>query len=426
MIQPLKPWPVPSAHDDKLSELIAGGDIGGVRAYFDSVFWEGRKERPGWSHLRLALLRENRPMLRLLHTWGAKPSEVELAAFKTAARDKFPAYMKLLRAAGFRPENAWWEDATDDLLKPDKKAIADRAYQIFVAGGSIPGRDMDNWLQAEKELTDKMRAEALKAAEADENFLKDAEFDRNTANMLDKVPQDWRRLVKAFQAGGANEAVMAGGCLRDLFNERPVKDVDIFLRSRGSQKKNKKFLKEVFEAAGFQVAAQAVGYDNSYGGGGTIYEEFPEPTRSKDQPAAGSDKLLFSRDTEMESWKILAGPAKTEYNVIFVNDKLDKKLAEQTRAFEQRSLFAGGVIDSFDIGLCQIACDGDTVVSTTAYRDDVKYQRVSLLRPNMSSEDHLRRVVAKYAGWQLNAAAQKALAPKPQPSPRRSSGYSWY
>ena len=380
MIQPTQPWPRPSAHDDKLSELIAGGDIAKVRDYFDSVFWEGRKERPDWSHLRIALL----------------------------------------RAAGFRPENAWWEDATP-VGRPDVREIAYRAYEIFVSGGSVPGRDMDNWLQAEKELTEKRRADAQKAAEANEKLLSGASFERNAAAMLEKVPQEWRRLVKTFHAGGANEAVIAGGALRDLFNERPIKDVDIFLRSRRSQKKNRKFLKEIFEAAGIRVSAQATGYDNSYGGG-TTYEDFPAPTRSKDQPAAAEGKLLFSRDTEMESWKIVGGPNKTEYNVIFVSDALDKKLAEQAHSFEQRSVFAGGVIESFDIGLCQIACDGDTVVST-AYRDDVKYQRVSLLRPNMTTEDHLQRVVAKYAGWQLNAEAQKALAPKP--APRRPSS-SWY
>jgi hypothetical protein len=139
-----------------------------------------------------------------------------------------------------------------------------------------------------------------------------------------------------------------------------------------------------------------------------------------------SSKAPITRHTEMESWKIMASDH-TEYNIIFVNDKLDRKLAEQARPSEQRSIFAGAIIDSFDIGLCQIACDGDSIVSTPAYRDDVKHKRVSLIRPNMTSEDHLKRVTTKYADWQLNPEAQKALAPKPKPQPpRRSSGYSWY
>lgn len=422
MIQPTQPWPKAASHADKLSELIASGDIGRVRDYFDSLFWEGRKERPDWSHLRIALLREDRPMLRLLHTWGAKPSDAELTAFKTAARDKYTDYMKLLRSAGFRPENAWWEDISNAEPKPDRNDIKKRAYEIFVASGSIAGRDTDNWLQAEKELIEKMRADTAKALEKaahdNEQLLAGVHAEKTAADELAKVPREWKQLVKAFQAGGSPESVIAGGALRDLLNERPIKDVDIFLRSRGSQKKNRKFLEEVFEVAGLNVHEQQISY-SAYGGGKRA--KFPEPLVTRDQTPS-EDKRVFRRDTEMESWKIIAGGSKTEYNVIFVDDKLDRKLSEQARSYEQRAVFTGGLLDSFDIGLCQIACDGDTIVSTSAYRDDVKHKRVSLILPNMASEDHLKRVVQKYADWQLNADAQKALAPKP-PKPR---SYSWY
>jgi hypothetical protein len=369
MVQPSRPWPKPSPYDDMLSELVANGDIARVREYFDSVFWENRKERPGWGHLRIALLREDRPMLRLLHTWGAMPTDDDMAKFRAAARDKYAGYVRILRSAGVRPSNLAWEE-----LEPSASATP-----------------------------------------ADEALCDEVTFKKDAAKMLDQVPQEWRRLLQTFQVAGANEAVIAGGALRDLFNQKQIKDVDIFLRTQGSQKKNKKFLKEVFETAGLDVVAQDCGYD----GYSRMMAKFPEP-RSE---AATAETNGVTRERKMESWKILAGAAKTEYNIIFVDDSLDKRLAQEVSQREQRSLFTGGLLESFDIGLCQIACDGREVVSTPAYRDDVKHQRVSLLRPNLSTEDHLKRVVKKYEGWQLNPEAQKAMVPKP---PRTRQFNSWY
>jgi len=37
--------------------------------------------------------------------------------------------------------------------KPTHEQIAQRAYAIFEQSGRIPGRDQQNWLQAEKELS---------------------------------------------------------------------------------------------------------------------------------------------------------------------------------------------------------------------------------------------------------------------------------
>lgn len=36
---------------------------------------------------------------------------------------------------------------------PTHEEIARRAHEIFLARGGVPGRDMDDWLEAEQELT---------------------------------------------------------------------------------------------------------------------------------------------------------------------------------------------------------------------------------------------------------------------------------
>ncbi|MHB8079333.1 MAG: DUF2934 domain-containing protein [Candidatus Krumholzibacteriia bacterium] len=36
--------------------------------------------------------------------------------------------------------------------RPDQETIRLRAYQIWRENGSMPGRELENWLQAEREL----------------------------------------------------------------------------------------------------------------------------------------------------------------------------------------------------------------------------------------------------------------------------------
>ena len=45
--------------------------------------------------------------------------------------------------------------------RPTAEQIAMRAYELFLARGATPGNDMEDWLQAERELTQKMRDSAL-------------------------------------------------------------------------------------------------------------------------------------------------------------------------------------------------------------------------------------------------------------------------
>jgi hypothetical protein len=43
------------------------------------------------------------------------------------------------------------QDRSLDLARRDN--IRRRAYEIYLERGSVPGRDLEDWLQAERELT---------------------------------------------------------------------------------------------------------------------------------------------------------------------------------------------------------------------------------------------------------------------------------
>jgi hypothetical protein len=53
--------------------------------------------------------------------------------------------------------------------RPSDEAIAQRAYELYLQRGSVPGHETDDWLQAEAELMEARRnAEAAFGAKASE------------------------------------------------------------------------------------------------------------------------------------------------------------------------------------------------------------------------------------------------------------------
>ncbi len=49
-------------------------------------------------------------------------------------------------------------DSSPQRYDPITEAIANRAYELFLARGGQHGHDLDDWLQAEQELLDTMRS----------------------------------------------------------------------------------------------------------------------------------------------------------------------------------------------------------------------------------------------------------------------------
>jgi hypothetical protein len=49
-------------------------------------------------------------------------------------------------------------------VAPDKREIRTRAYEIYLARGAQPGHDMEDWLQAERDLTAEPRLQGAKAS----------------------------------------------------------------------------------------------------------------------------------------------------------------------------------------------------------------------------------------------------------------------
>lgn len=367
---------------DALTDSVARQDIVGARAHFDSVLWGDSDQRPTWDQLKIAVLNADVPMARLLVTWGARANADDLAALQKSAPKKYPEYLQTLRRSGHgvSPKALRESLAAAAALPPEEANESVQPYQgrTLVDGGHIDRR-------------------------------------------AEKLPREWRQILHTMQASGAPEALIGGGALRDLFNERAVKDVDIFLQTRGSEKKNRSFLEKTFAAAALPVHRQRVsmGYSD-------IATEFPGPSRGTFIQRVSRGYATIRAASNSEAWTVIAGPDKTEYNIVFIDGPLGDAMGKAGRqpGTEGKVSAAALMIKHFDFGICQIAFDGADLHSTAAYQQDVKKKTITLQKDNGTSAQHLQRIVKKYPDYKLCADSERILNP-PKPAPRRrsSSGY---
>lgn len=370
---------------DELSGYVARGNIGMVRKYFDDVLWEQNPERPTWEHLKLAILREDKAIAKLLVTWGARATEDGLAELQRMDPKKYPDYLKVLRHAG--------HGMTAEKIAAGQK-IAEKA----------------------KDRNDSLSEDIIRS------FIDDKFVDHR----INQLPREWRKTLQAFHATGAKEAVIAGGALRDTFNKRAVKDVDVFLKSRGSVKKNRKFLKQVFAAAELRLIEQPVytgGYDDDM-------QALPDPTKGIFVPQKRHGYGSITPETRSESWVVKAGPHKTEYNIVFMEGPLADAM---TRAVADNRTPAKQTISAFDLGLCQIGYDGDAIVTTEQYRKDVAQKTIEIDNGNPSTLNHVERIRKKYDDWKIGKDLAKMIQREEERQKeaekarqKRYSGYGGY
>jgi hypothetical protein len=327
--------------DDGLSECIMHdikhGDCRLTREFFNSHFWGGTTNwsmaKPVWENIKLALKAENKPMLKLLATWGAQVTDEDMARLRAAAKEQYPHYIRLLRQAGVP-------------LSP-------------AALKEIPLADVQ--------------------PPAPETL----------------IPEEWKRVLRAFQEGNGGYAAFIGGAaLCDLFNERGARrKVDIFLNSIYNDKMNQRTLENAFQRTGLEITEGAL---KLYGG-----KPFPQPHFKKLPSRKGDSRINLA-----QSWTVVAGPQQMQYNIVFVDMG-----AEGNALVSTPGKYLQRVINDFDFSMNQIAYDGEQVVTTPAYDADVKNHQIALKNKTEESKEQLQRLVKKYPAWKLCAESKKLLPP---------------
>lgn len=346
----------PELDPDSLTALVRGNNVGEVRRYFNRSLLALPVLRPQWRDLQVALQNENTALIRLLITWGAKPTA-----------DEFKTFM----------------------AERGARAASDR--QRLQLGG-LPLADLPATVEG---MPASFNAAASAAAPVAAPYP------------IDAMPQEWRRLLAALHKAGAPEAIIAGGALRDLYNDRPIKDVDIFLADRFM---NKRLVKKAMAAAGLEIHKQEVAGD--YGISHTKFKsaraaQFEKVSTKTRRDSYGAVFESRSVKSGAEAWTVIAGPDKTEYNIVFVKGEAGKDMKREQASGGR---VANILLPLFDIGLCQIGYDGRRVITTAGYEKDAAQKMLSVLRPNHAAPEHLRRIYKKYSDFTLCDRARE-LAP---------------
>lgn len=152
------------------------------------------------------------------------------------------------------------------------------------------------------------------------------------------IPQRWLDVLSALQSAGFTEAFIGGGALRDLDHDRPIKDVDIFVRDRAG-------------------CAH-----------GVLMATLPELT-IYDKTEFHSEYAINFPDVAgvYEAFESVLGGA--PYNIIACNGP-----AGDT-AFRRHHL------SRFDLGICHIMFDGTLRTMDTHYVTDAANRTITLVNP---------------------------------------------
>ena len=181
---------------------------------------------------------------------------------------------------------------------------------------------------------------------------------------LHSIPREWSKLLSRIQQK-ESRALIAGGCLRDHYLERPVADIDIFVP------------------------------DDETGAAGVI--RYDRPVLAKSVP-----KPYFTHDSDVRQigYYESAEERLTPVNLIHVS-------SYACTPWDQ--------IERFDFGICQIAFDGQQLFMTSAFGRDVKERTFTYLRQEPSEAQHeasmgrFERLSLKYPGWKLRQPLTDAL-----------------
>jgi hypothetical protein len=177
--------------------------------------------------------------------------------------------------------------------------------------------------------------------------------------MTIEVPYEWRSLLRAVQ-DFRPEAVIGGGCLRDIDNGREVKDIDIFVN--GSKAEEMIALREKMSGKLSKV-------------------EFAEIDSSNWYPVGDGNDVVGHFEATF---------AEIEFPVQIIMVNFD----------------TSRICERFDFGICRISFDGDTLTVTDEYRWDKRCNVFKLRRQRSDQElvasvHRYARLSHKYPGWRF-------------------------
>jgi hypothetical protein len=213
------------------------------------------------------------------------------------------------------------------------------------------------------------------------------------------IPLRWIDALRQLHENGFPEAIIAGGALRDLDNDRPIKDVDIFVRNRGVMTKT--MLEKAF---GYNVRDVKIDFNVTDENGtpdGSAAQDIEEMYDLTDWSGV---RLTCSFDHLNPDWtqriylNESEGPPKFEVIAVQV---------------PEGDNFMTSIVDDFDIGFCKIAGELSPLdpphlmrVIWAEYDKDKREQTLTVVRADKDgsldrTKKRLARINDKYPEWRV-------------------------
>lgn len=173
-----------------------------------------------------------------------------------------------------------------------------------------------------------------------------------------KVPHEWLLPLKALNLAG-HKAILAGGCLRDLYCGRKPKDIDIFILNDTPTSSWYRYTK--------LIDPEALWHSASY-----------RQTTSKYQI-----DFVTTQDEHHRTF-LKSGPKVELIGICGVSNAMD-------------------LIRRFDFGLCQIAIENEKIIFTEDFRRDFLFGTFTLTHAFTYEHSKFRysKWAEKYPGWPM-------------------------
>lgn len=161
-------------------------------------------------------------------------------------------------------------------------------------------------------------------------------------------------------------AIIAGGAIRDLYHNKPINDIDIYVPNLPDLTDSEEYWRNVFDIK--NIGMYSTDYIKHLGEDEESYEE----------------KNHIGLVWEVRTGKFL-------YNIIVV----DLEPIEYVTRF-------------FDIGLCKAYCDGTRVRLTADFMHDSQFKHLTVVCESMPQDEfnhmmeyHVKKLQKKYQGYTL-------------------------
>lgn len=195
-------------------------------------------------------------------------------------------------------------------------------------------------------------------------------------NSLTKMHDAIRTLTR-IQNAGYKSAVLAGGAIRDMYNNIPVNDYDLFLWDPYSSTEINSSKLDIDEEYISKLCG--VPKPRPY--------EFASTGVTKYKPSAAGDYTINAHIATV--WNVMM--PEMDYQIIFVRHKPELYVQKY-----------------FDFGICKAYCDGNRIHLSEDFMTDISNQTITVCGEDMSKKmftysvtHHLPRIKRKYAGFKV-------------------------